>query len=87
MVDSEVAHSASPDLAFHDGIFHRSPAFQSLQLATIRAMQQIKIYVRKAAPLDGCADGFACSAVRGIRLELRGEEKVFPFQAILIVWA
>ena len=63
MLDAKVAHTSAPYLSVVNGIFDGPPGFQSLGLATIRAMQQEQVNVSKAALLYGLFYGPSRSIV------------------------
>ena len=80
MLHPKVADTSALHLSLLNGIFDRSPAFQSLRLPTIWTMQQKQIDVAEPALLDGLFDRFSRRLVGRVGCQLRREVHVFPFQ-------
>ena len=80
MLDAKVADTSSLHLSIFNGIFDSLPAFQSLGLSTIRAVQQKQIYIAEATLLYRLSDGLSCRIVGSVGCEFRCEMEVFSFQ-------
>lgn len=78
MLDAIVTHSAYLDLSIKDGVFHRSPTFESCSLTAIRRMKEEEVNVAQPTFLDASLDTATGSVVVGVACELGSIVNVFP---------
>lgn len=81
MLYAEIAYASAPNHALLNRIHNGAPALQPPRPPTIRAVQQIKVYIPQRAPAQRVRDGRLRRLVGDVALQLRREEYVVPLHA------
>lgn len=86
MFDAVVADTGRADLPVRQGIFDRTPTFESLRLPAVRSVDEIEINIAQSGQSERLFDGTPGGVVTDIRGQFGGEMDVFSFQPIGFVF-